>query len=339
MRPSVALALLAFPASVAAAPLTVYVGESAADLDVRAAFTGFVGALAKDRPDVAIAIATCAENSAPGSERSRPSADHGRGCGDADALMRVLDGLDPAHARTTRIAVFGGVGATLATGRHTAEMVARRAEHLGVIIDVMEVAVAPDPLALGALTPVVEDVRRFLSAPTAPSPGPGYPGRVATQITGGRFELVVLERPRPPVDRRLERDRIQRERYAKKRGLVLEPPPPSPAELREQAAIDALRALESSAYARQVGERDGLDDLADGTLRPSEVPVERVPLALHGVDLEPLLDAVFELVEARAQLGHLVDALARRRSSSAEDAGRAMAAGIERRARWVPSRR
>jgi hypothetical protein len=74
----------------------------------------------------------------------------------------------------------------------------------------------------------------------------------------------------------------------------------------QQQYSDGIRALMKRAYAEGASGRDALDDLATGVRRPSEVEPLELPKSLQHIDLEPLLDAVWNYVDARRIVTGLV---------------------------------
>ncbi len=311
-------------------PTGPYPAHELAELDA------FEAALAELRPGTRVSAVACDEGGLPAVREPVAVAKGvvfgllaGRGaCGDADGVAAALESLAKSAGVEGRVVVFASrVSGALEAGRANAEMVGAQAEHLGVAVHVVEAGGGSGRLdSSGA---VVEDVARFLAAPTAASP-PSSVERAVALRSGGSYHLrfaYASAREDTPAAGARERARwAARAEASRRRGEPV-----------METAPDRAAALVARAFGPRDPRtrRDALDDLADGRLRPSEVGDAALPAALHGVPLEPLLDAVFAFVDARRTV---------ERAYAAEGqppgaAGRGAAEALTQPRRRYPSRR
>lgn len=206
-----------------------------------------------------------------------------------DLVTRSLDELKWRDGADKRVVVIGSYGHVLSPGRTKLEEVMHAAERKSIVVHALEFVAEPY-LNKSAVAALVGDVYGFFVHPTWPLGRVVTHPRHGTLISGWSYRLVLS-----PIDQALDYALENRDRYPSEyheryvqRALAkhLEVPP------------GLLEFLER-AHGPLTNGRDVLDDLADGLLRPNEVKAGDVPAALAGIDLEPLLDAVWDFVDAR----------------------------------------
>lgn len=298
--------------------------------------SSFESALAKDHLDAQVSVVICDDLGLPAVIGPVPSireAFYGvKTCGNNDGVEQALVHL--ASVRTNlaqRVVVFAPLEGGLTLGRATAEMLGARAEHQGVPIHVVESGLPHD-----MNNPLVADLGRFLADPTMAGTHVSTPGRLAALRSGGRYHLRYRHArgDDSPEGAAAARYQLEVRRAREKRRAEKDP---SYRMNIYPSAEERARAVLARAFGPRHPEtrRDALDDLADGRRRPSEIAQVELPAALHGVALEPLLDAVFEFVDAR----RLVEAAYAADGQPAGTAGAAAAAAISAPPRYRPSRR
>jgi hypothetical protein len=198
------------------------------------------------------------------------------GCpADADLADQAITRLEWSEDADRRILVIGPSDSVLGSTRQSAETVMHRAVRLGIVVHALELdtpgrhrfALERRGMSYRRIlgVPGSTDVRAFLSAPTLPLGRVPTTARHAVILTGGTYVWWTgpIERDRRFEDARVEDD------------------------------------LPERAFGPSNGGKDALDDLAEGLRRPSEVTRDELPSALHGIALEPLLDAIWDYVDAR----------------------------------------
>jgi hypothetical protein len=203
-----------------------------------------------------------------------------------DLVEEARTALKWSDGAEKRIVVLSTHGHFAMNGRTTAETLMHRLEHEEIVFHAVETFRPRSDfywsmMEHDKLDAVAGDVRTFLEKPTAPLGRVPSWLRHATSISGGSYQLAMI--PAPQDDGMSDLPKDLRDRAA--RGV--------------EETRGRQRALLKRAYAKLPGQRDGLDDLAEGRRRPSEVKAGELPEALRHVDLEPLLDAVWDFVDAR----------------------------------------
>lgn len=250
---------------------------------------------------------------------------HEGGCpASVDRVLEAVERLHWSRQAHKRIVAIGRPGTLLSVGRVTLEDLAHRAEHAGIVVHAAELIEAGGWSFDAELSSLGADVQRFLHKPSLPlGRVPSLP-RHATALSGGSFEVIVVPGYRGlgwwPLDRRLSKDERRR------RALAADVQ-----HLRKKTGI-------SAAYGTVSEGRDGLDALAEGLQRPSEVSAEALPQALRGEALEPLLDAIWDFVDARRVTASALSQLEAEVDGSAA-AGERLAAAVLGPRRLPPSRR
>jgi hypothetical protein len=225
-----------------------------------------------------------------------------------DVLDVALEQLEWREGADKRIVVIGRSPRIFAPGKTTIEELVHRAERRGVFFDALSFA----PTKTGWLnavdfmpemTTIAAEVRRFLERPSEALGRPPAHPRHATLIGGGKFHVVPYgEIDGPRELSQAERAELQKfvrreERMAEYRRLV------EKHRLEDKdlpiRTLAPIQELLTRCYGPRHDDRDALDDLAEGRGRPDQVRNAELPPALAGVNLEPLLDAVFDAVDAR----------------------------------------
>ena len=214
--------------------------------------------------------------------------DRNQACGITQAMIAASLALPEWRPEAAKHLVFvGPQGGFPRGGRVPLESFIHDAERAGVVFHAMELGFrgfdfANPERSSASLGAEAQGLRAFLAQPTAPLGRTPARTRHITALSGGSYHLIM---DRPAHHRFVVGDgdlaRRLKARFGDE-GL---------------AALDALLAASSGPME---GGRDALDDLAEGRRRPSEVREEELPSALRGLDLEPLLDAVWDFVDARA---------------------------------------
>lgn len=237
-----------------------------------------------------------------------------------DVVQTAIDELKWRDAAKKRILVLGSDG-VLSPGKTTAEDVVHIAERKQIVVSALELIDASlFWLVRGrdAQSSIHRDVLDFLENPLRPLGRVPVRPRHSVELSGGAHALIVSDRMNKSLELR--------------HPLFLE------LQKGEDYGLERLRADLERAFGPRVRGRDALDDLAEGLRRPSEIKPEELPEDLAGVDLEPLLDAVWDFVDARRVLGELV---AQRDEQSVERGriGKELARGVLGPRRLPPSRR
>lgn len=216
-----------------------------------------------------------------------------------DVVPLAIDQLAWRGAATKRIYAIGRAGSVFTRGRTTIEEAAGYAARHDVVLHAVDVAAVRHPNFLdrdGGLERVAsryaDDVVRFLTEPTSPLGRVPSQARHATMLSGGTFHVRLLADD-PWAHREGARSSTSRE---------LEWPEWRWASDAWGPTRDGRGPLDTFDLVGALGARDALDALALGHRRPSEVTAEEVPKALANVDLEPLLDAIYDYVDARRAL-------------------------------------
>lgn len=305
---------------------------------VRRTLEALDGALAATPGGTSFALLYC-RRAADGSERTQLR-DFGSGLrrlggplelgkegGCSASVDRVLEAVERLHwsrQANKRILAIGHSGALLSAGRVTLEDLAHRAEHAGIVLHAAELIDAGGWSFEPAITALGADVRAFLDRPALPLGRVPALARHATALSGGSFEVIVVPGYHGfgwwPLDRRLDKEARRR------RALAADVQ-----HLRKKTGIGA-------AYGLVAEGRDGLDALAEGLRRPSEVSPEALPEALRGQALEPLLDAIWDFVDARRVTAAALSQLEGEVEGSAA-VGQRLAAAMLGPRRLPPSRR
>lgn len=257
---------------------------------------------------------------------------------DADVVRAALERLAWRAEAHRRIVVVTQERAAIEPGRRTLDEVMDDAAHAGVVVH----ALAYDPSAgQRALEHLRADLSLFVRQPTAPNGRSARHLRQGALRTGGSYHVRMPPPPPSPPEPRGGVRTILDVPDDVLRARLDAPPrwPDSPfgqrfAERRRQAILDELERREEvrAERAKQVRQtlraehgldvaygppvrpgRDALDELAAGRLRPSEVRDDQLPGFLAGAALEPLLDALWNFVDARAVAERVLGALLSRR--------------------------
>jgi hypothetical protein len=246
------------------------------------------------------------------------------------------------------------VGSTnlLVPGRITIEELAHRAERDRTVIHVVEPVLAVRspvylfrwsgrfeklraaqesaryPARPRALLQLAEDLSLFLSHPTAPNGRVPNRARHGTVLEGGSYQLLLIDRG--DQDSRCDHrfswhsDADCAAARSAHLGAVVDRP-----------LLQRLRGRVTSGA-------DVLADLASGAKRPSEVDPADLPEFLQGLDLEPLLDPIFDFVDARTAMESVVsryEKLAKGPTLDLQGVGAELAVRVLAPPRWQPSRR
>lgn len=202
-----------------------------------------------------------------------------------DVLDAAVEKLSWSAHAPKRIVAIGAPRDLFVAGRSSLEEVVHRAERHGIVIHALAFrSVDVDlPVTERGQDPTLDDMTRFLRRPTLPLGRVPSHARHATLLSGGSYEIVVLGgRHRPDLPR-------MPKPIAHALGVG-----------RLERALSLYKTCLEHAFGILDGNgRDALDDLAEGKKRPSEITNADVPAALADIDLEPLLDAVFDFVDAR----------------------------------------
>ncbi|MBI4815289.1 MAG: hypothetical protein HY791_03455 [Deltaproteobacteria bacterium] len=232
---------------------------------------------------------------------------------------------------------------------------------------------ARQPWSEAAMAPMLADLRQFVARPTATLGRPPAHPRHGTLVSGGTYRLV--NSPVSGVLDSMMQARDAGERYwmsivtssvapdgvperfrsVKPGGVLygryqqlelhavilsavqeLFKPDPELVKLLAASYGPTRRTRESDSHPEDV-----LDDLAYGRVRPSEVNEEDLPPWLLDVDLEPLLDALWDFVDARSRIVETLRARNRAPDGTiqASGIGARMAMDLLAARRRVPSRR
>jgi hypothetical protein len=225
---------------------------------------------------------------------------------DVDLVDRVVEELPWKDRASKHIIVIGHL--ELQDTRVAAEELMHRAERLGIVVHVLHVFPIHGYVRDFAL---VGDVADFLEHPTRPlGRVPRFP-RHATSINGGSYRAIATSRSKPAG----RFDPTWWHNY----------------ELEEAAKL----------LTRAQSKPGVLEDLASGKRRPSEVSKDELPEVLREVDLEPLLDVIWDYVDARRALGEALLELDPRHGPAkpADLIGRELADDVMNGRRLKPSRR
>lgn len=241
---------------------------------------------------------------------------------DADVLDVAVDQLKWEGDSAKALLVITGERRAIAGGRRTLDDVARNALHRGIAIH----SFVLDPReGQASLTNVLADMRFFMKNPTETLGRPVTHLRHAAVFTGGSYQ-VTFRMPTPEIPKRRGRYRMRdltdgelRQRIAEtdshRRRAFMERilrerhetrKPKITAEIKRYSAELGL----DGAYGRhEPGRPDILERLAAGTIRPGEVKQDDLPNFLKGQALEPILDAVYDFVDARLTMQRLVEGI------------------------------
>lgn len=296
--------------------------------------SAFEKALHTVRPDAELYLIACDEVGLP--TRVGPTSGltflvRAKNCGNTDGVEHALATFAQEPGPLQRIVVFAPLGRALATGRATAEMIGRTAEHQRVAIHVVETRPYEEE-EHWRRDELTDDVADFLDDPTAPGV------RVRTPRPAGDAALRRAVSPAPARHRpRGHQAREQAARQGHRTGTTARSP-------RAPQARDRRRALRPGpgARLRLAAPRDPSRRARRSRRRPpppSEIAAHELPAALAGVSLEPLLDVVFDFVDARRVLEATIPA---RKSEDGLDAaalGASVARAVLEPRRLRPSRR
>lgn len=244
----------------------------------------------------------------------------------ADLIDSTLDAVEWAPGAERRLLLVAGRFGLSGGSRRTIEEVVYRAERERVVVHALQTI---NTITIGRgwhLDPVdgiQRDVEQFLATPHATLGRVPSRIRHATLQSGGAFHVVVTTHFHPL------------------RPYGAHPP------RREEAKVALDRLMSKTSFDAYFGPRDerGVDalvELASGRRRSFEYRPDELPASQSGVDMEPLLDAVWDYVDARAALVALRDDLkhiAEPSKSDARDVGKDVAEALLRTRRLPPSRR
>lgn len=248
-----------------------------------------------------------------------------------DAIEAAIDLKWTAQNRT--ILAVSAFGRSLRPGRSTLEQAVHRAEHYDVIFHALEFAHVPSgtdwlthhrPLLVDRLS---EDVHRFLDHPSYPLGRVPHGARHGVILSGGSYHLSVLGTSSYAGRMRRRCAQLKDETRAE---VCLEYAQKRLNTVRESAQL-------SRAFAHADQATDGLNSMASGALRPNEVDPKDIPESLQEIDLEPLLDAVWDFVDARRVLRTYVEQWLYGASKTAQ--GQALAKSLRAPRMLMPSRR
>jgi hypothetical protein len=258
--------------------------------DVRATIDAMQAVLQKKTSSLDVAIVDCTRDDSRSRAALRVYKPFGSGIGhlsdqldqiartevgcpaSIDGVDLAVEGLDWGGPWNKRILVVRFDDGRFAQGRTSIEEVVHRAELSGIVVHAIEFSYLGWSTGIeSSVQELDSDLAHFLDRPTE-SMGrvPAVP-RHATSISGGTYHLLC------PLERVSYYDHVKRARHS----------------------LKEIRSAYAGAFGPRSGGRDALDDLADGLRRPSEVKRDEVPKPLAGINLEPLLDAVWDFVDAR----------------------------------------
>ncbi len=192
-----------------------------------------------------------------------------------DILDATLDAVKWAPGARRRVLLVDG-GHALSKGRTTIEEVVFRAEREEVVIHALEfVGHLPGGFRHDRiLVNTRADVARFLARPHATLGRVPVNARHATLQSGGSFHVAFVVGAGGDEAVRLWIERTNQK-------------------------FDAATPATVMYGARNADGEDALDELASGRRRSYEFTKDELPAPLWGVDMEPLLDAVWDYVDAR----------------------------------------
>lgn len=233
----------------------------------------------------------------------------------ADLIDATLSALKWRSDATRRILVLNAWRHKLPDARASIETVMHRAVRENVVVHAIDTFRPPFYWSQSAAVDALSvDLHRFLARPELPVGRSPRSFRHATIITGGTYRALqspLTERVRASLRRaRLKVDTAET--------------------LRKRTRI-------GECFGNQKNGLDGMDQLAQGRLRPSEVEPDALPLAVRGIDLEPLLDAVFDFVDARVVVADAIEQL--RAGTPSGGPGRAIGRAVLGAPRLAPSKR
>lgn len=287
---------------------------------------------------------------------------------DADVIAYGLRAL-PWHQEARRhILVVSKERAQVPHGKQTFEEVMRDAEHAGVMVHGLALDIDEGEAALTHLT---ADLRAFMRDPIAPLGRPPAHLRQGVLLTGGTFRVSVApaSAPAPPAQQLLLSRALALRLLAQPDLSRIDTPTLRGAEaalgfsasrirdeLQRRLRIRASEAREArrarwrlpetyglridSPYEPGVAAanpRDMLDALASGAFSPAQIDAEALPTFLRGYPLEPLLDAVWDFVDARATCEQIIRAV--NPAGAPSSAGLDIAAALLTAPSLPPSRR
>lgn len=271
---------------------------------------------------------------------------HGRCLLNADVVGTAVSQLSWQVGSRQRILIISREHEAIRSGRQTLEQVMRNAEHAGIVVHGLSVS---DGAGSFAAENIMRDIQAFMKSPTAPTGRPAHHLRQGVLITGGRYYVSVKMRPKALKmttysgvfgslltrwDRSFSTSTVQCIPACK------EPPDPTPEEIRSKLSTD-LKIEAAYGLQPDLG-LDVLDKLASGELRPSEISLSQLPSFLHGHNLEPLLDPVWDFVNARRAIQQILNSASLGFAAKGVVpplAGHALAKDILGPARFAPSRR
>ena len=323
-------------------PLTAGPGSSLVEAspEVRRALQSFEASLRKASESTSLALLYC-RRAADGSEQTQlqdlsrgwrelgARLELGQGGGCPATVDRVLEAVErlhwSAHSRK-RILVIGRRAGLFTPGRTTLEDVAHRAEQRGIVLHAAELVDAGDWSFESEIADLGADVRAFLEKPSLPLGRVPTLPRHATLLSGGSFEVIVVPGYRSIGWWPRAFDQGASKEVRRRRSLAADVQ-----HLRKRTGVAvAFGALSEG--------RDGLDALAEGSRRPSELTPASLPEAVRGQALEPLLDAIWDFVDARRVTASALNDLENEVDGSAA-VGERLAAAVRGPRRLPPSRR
>lgn len=260
----------------------------------------------------------------------------GRRCSlSADTLSEAVLGLSWRPAAQRRVLVITKESTSVPAGKRTFEEVTSDAEHRGIVLHGL--SLSPDS-AERAVDHVMRDLRGFMEAPTA-TLGRGISHlRQGALRTGGSYHVSVQvpkaalpsAPPRPTLRvvyrgrdlRMMGLDELQsRLRESSSQGVQeglrqeLRYRAAQVTPEKERTKLRVALGMEDAYGPLDFGGRDVLDALASGQVRPGEVTQASLPTFLRGQALEPLLDSVWDFVQARITLERIISSIAAGRSA------------------------
>ncbi len=266
---------------------------------------------------------------------------------DADVVGTAISQLSWQPKSKRRILVISRESLAITNGRHTLEEVMRDAEHLGIVVHGLSLS---DSAGHAAAHNIMRDIRSFMKFPTAPLGRPVHHLRQGVLITGGSYYASVKVHPKalqstiysrifgsPMTRRQLGSINISN-RFCT--PTCDAPSRPTVKEIRAKLAADL--GIGAAYGLRDAEGRDVLDKLAMGELRPSEVDPSQLPKFLVQQDLEPLMDSIWDFVNARRAIQQILSSASIGLAAKGvvpPVAGRALAKDILAPPRFAPSRR